>query len=50
MKCPTTSGPFRCMHDVGHAGDCEVQSPEYATTKPRVTLPAPPPSKPEPKS
>lgn len=23
MRCGTRSGPYRCMHDVGHKSDCE---------------------------
>ncbi len=28
-KCTQTSGSYRCMFDVGHAGPCEAQAPEY---------------------
>lgn len=46
MKCPTTSGSFRCLFEAGHVDDfgnatpCEAQAPEYATTRRATAMPA----------
>ncbi len=49
MRCPVTSGPHQCEKEAGHDSEHECTAGEYAIVRlPRVTLPAPPPSKPEP--
>jgi hypothetical protein len=27
--CPTTSGPYRCEREAGHAGECACSAREY---------------------
>ena len=35
MKCPTTSGAYRCEREAGHVPPCETQAAEY---KPAATV------------
>ena len=40
MRCTTASGHYQCSKAVGHAGDCETDSPAYADTIPAPSLEA----------